>query len=161
MGSLFSSTTQKTPKPVTAPKEDSVRWTGTRNARRCGYITKFLLHVIYELLHWPFMLFRRRLHSSQPMARNLPFSVYGKTRHLLAFLPIIGLFTSYSLFLPVPQVTATSHIFSIRENGMNHENVCLKERDGLYINQTNLHAKGKWFPRPYCDKGVRYLPTGR
>jgi hypothetical protein len=39
-GSLFSSTTQKTPEPVTAPKEDNVHWTGTRNSRRCGYIVR-------------------------------------------------------------------------------------------------------------------------
>ena len=39
-GSLFSSTTQKTPEPVTAPKEDNAWWTGTRNARRCGYIVR-------------------------------------------------------------------------------------------------------------------------
>ena len=35
-GSLFSSATQNTTKPVTAPKADNARWTGTKNARRCG-----------------------------------------------------------------------------------------------------------------------------
>jgi hypothetical protein len=35
-GSLFSSVTQKTAKPVTAPKADNAPQTGTKNARRCG-----------------------------------------------------------------------------------------------------------------------------
>jgi hypothetical protein len=35
-GSLFISATQKTPEPVTAPKADNARWTGTKNPRRCG-----------------------------------------------------------------------------------------------------------------------------
>ena len=39
-GSLFSSATQKAPKPVTAPKEDNVRRTGTKNDRRCGGIVR-------------------------------------------------------------------------------------------------------------------------
>ena len=39
-GSLFSSTTQKTPEPVTATKADNTRWTGTKNARRCGDIAR-------------------------------------------------------------------------------------------------------------------------
>ena len=33
-GSLFSAATQKTPKPLTAPKEDKVLRTGTKNIRR-------------------------------------------------------------------------------------------------------------------------------
>ena len=36
MGVSFHFHTQKTPEPVTAPKADNVRWTGTKNARRCG-----------------------------------------------------------------------------------------------------------------------------
>ena len=40
LGSLFSSATQKTTKPVTAPKADNALWTGTRNARRCGDIVR-------------------------------------------------------------------------------------------------------------------------
>ena len=39
-GSLFSSATQKAPKPVTAPKEDNVRRTGTKNDHRCGGIVR-------------------------------------------------------------------------------------------------------------------------
>jgi hypothetical protein len=40
MGVSFQFHTQKTPKPFTAPKEDNVRWTGTKNARRCGDIVR-------------------------------------------------------------------------------------------------------------------------
>jgi len=40
MGVSFQFHTQKTPKPVTAPKVDKVQRTGTRNARRCGDIAR-------------------------------------------------------------------------------------------------------------------------
>ncbi len=38
MGVYFHFRHPKTSKPVTAPKEDNVRRTGTKNARRCGHM---------------------------------------------------------------------------------------------------------------------------
>jgi hypothetical protein len=44
IGVSFHFHTQKTPKPVTAPKEDNVRWTGTKNAVAVETLFVGLLH---------------------------------------------------------------------------------------------------------------------
>jgi hypothetical protein len=48
--SLFSAATRKTPKPVTAPKEDKILRTGTKNARRCGEMATWGCSIICKKL---------------------------------------------------------------------------------------------------------------